>query len=59
MEDSLVKNQFHPLNFFIPTDLRQVPSPTKDFELFSFYSESQQQHYLLKVLTDPALHQNE
>lgn len=56
LEKSLDRHHFHPLNFFVPIDIKQI-KPYEIMEdgsivsVFSFYSESQKENLFLKVTT--------
>lgn len=64
LEDSLSSNHFHPLNFFVPMNIRQM----KPYEVmldgtvvsvYSFYTESQEKDLFLKISTSEKRQYNE
>jgi serine/threonine protein kinase len=64
LEASLDSNHFHPLNFFVPMNIR----PIKPYEVmldgtlvsvYSFYSESQEKELFLKISTSEKRQYNE
>lgn len=65
LNKSLQNNHFHPLNFFVPWDIRQI----KPYEImldgtvismYSFYSEAQEnQEFMLKISTSEKRQYNE
>jgi len=64
LEESLDWNHFHPLNFFVPSNIRQI----KPYEVmldgtivsvFSFYAESQEKELFLKISTNEKRQYNE
>ena len=61
---SLKNNHFHPLNFFVPNDIRQVKPyevmPDGVISFFTFTSEAQDdKEFLLKISTSEKRQYNE
>jgi hypothetical protein len=64
LEQSLESNHFHPLNFFVPSNIRQIKPYEVMYDstilsVFSFYSESQDKDLFLKVSTSEKRQYNE
>ena len=56
LEKSLDRNHFHPLNFFVATNIKQIKPyevmlDSTIISIFSFYSESQEKDLFLKIST--------
>lgn len=64
LEQSLESNHFHPLNFFVPSNIRQIKPyevmlDSTIISVFTFYSESQDKELFLKISTSEKRQYNE